>query len=105
MKSFVPFEPCFHLRVFVCGVVIHYQMQFKIIGCSSVDLLEKLNLHDFFFNMFAPLAGTASPREILFDSFKAKLKKSVVANGKQCAVLLPSILRSHYSAFLRMHAA
>jgi hypothetical protein len=43
MKSFVPFAPCFDLGVFVCGVVIHYQIQFRIIGCFSVDSLEKRN--------------------------------------------------------------
>ena len=36
------FQPRFHFRVFVGGVVVDDQMQLKVLGCFSVDLLEEI---------------------------------------------------------------
>ena len=42
MEAFVFFQPRFHFRVFVGGVVVDDQMQLKVLGCFSVDLLEEI---------------------------------------------------------------
>lgn len=43
MEALVLFEPGFHFRVFVRGVVVDDQVQLKVLGRVSIDFLRKSN--------------------------------------------------------------
>lgn len=42
VKAFMVFQPSLHFWMLVRGVVVDDQMQLKMLGCFSIDLLEKL---------------------------------------------------------------
>ena len=42
MEAFVFFQPRLHFRMLVSGVVVDDQVQLKMLGRFSIDLLEKL---------------------------------------------------------------
>lgn len=42
VEALVPFKPSLHFRVFVGSVIIHDQMQLKMLGRFAIDLFEKL---------------------------------------------------------------
>lgn len=42
VEAFVLLKPSLHFRVFVRGVIVHDQMQLKMLGRFAIDLFEKL---------------------------------------------------------------
>ena len=42
VKAFVLFQPCLNFGMLVGGVVVNDQVQLKMLGRFSIDLLEKL---------------------------------------------------------------
>ena len=42
VEALVLFQPRLHFRMFVSGVVVDDQMQLKVLGRFSVDLLEEI---------------------------------------------------------------
>ena len=41
VEAFVLLKPSLHFRVFVRGVIVHDQMQLKMLGRFAIDLFEK----------------------------------------------------------------
>jgi len=42
VEALVLLKPSLHFRVFVRGVIVHDQMQLKMLGRFAIDLFEKL---------------------------------------------------------------